>query len=219
MRFDLLTIFPHMLDSMVHESILARAQEAGHIEFHAHNIRDYATDKHKTVDDTPYGGGQGMVMKVEPIHAALQAIPRKENARVVLLSAKGRRLTQAVAQEYADTVDQMIFVCGRYEGVDERVRNYIDDEISIGDYVLTGGELGAAVVIDAVARLLPGVLGHELSAVEETHSTPGYIEHPQYTRPVEYDGHQVPDVLRSGDHGAIDAWRHEQSTSLAQKKD
>lgn len=212
MRFDIVTIFPEMLESVFADSILKRAIEDGKIEVHFWNPRDYATDKHKTVDDTPYGGGPGMVMKVEPIVAALEAIERLPRSRSLLMSARGERLVQSVARGLSVELDQLILVCGRYEGVDERVLEYLDGEISIGDFVLTGGELGAAVVVDAVARLLPGVLGDDASSLEESHSRPGYLEYPQYTRPEEFDGKKVPDILLSGNHGAIEEWRKEQSS-------
>lgn len=215
MRFDIVTIFPEMLSSVFGDSILKRAIDDDKIEVHFWNPRDYATDKHGTVDDTPYGGGPGMVMKVEPIVGALAAIERLPQSRALLLSARGQRLVQPVAREFADDLDQLILVCGRYEGVDERVLDYyVDGEISIGDFVLTGGELGAAVVVDAVARLLPGVLGDDASSLEESHSRPGYLEYPQYTRPEEFEGKKVPDVLLSGNHGAIEQWRKEQAREL-----
>lgn len=211
MKFEFVTIFPELYESFFGHSILQRAIEAGHIEVAFHNPRDFTTDKHRMVDDTPYGGGPGMVMKVEPIALALKSIKREKRCLTVLMSAKGQRFTQQKAQSLAAEYDQIIFVCGRYEGVDERVLNYIDEEISIGDYVLTGGEQSSMIVTDAVARLVPGVLGDLASTEEESHSKPGYIEYPHYTRPAEYDGHSVPDVLLSGDHGAIEQWRKEQS--------
>lgn len=211
MRFDIVTIFPEMLSSVFGESILKRAQEDGKIEIRFWNPRDYATDKHKVVDDTPYGGGPGMVMKVEPLAAVLGKIDRVGRSRALLMSPRGERLVQAGARSLATDLDQLILVCGRYEGVDERVLDYLDGEISIGDFVLTGGELGAAVIVDAVARLLPGVLGDDASSLEESHSTEGYLEYPQYTRPEEFDGKKVPEILLSGNHGAIEEWRKEQS--------
>lgn len=200
-----------MLSSVFGESILKRAQEDGKIEICFWNPRDYATDKHKVVDDTPYGGGPGMVMKVEPLAAVLSQIDRVGRSRALLMSPRGERLVQAGARSLATDLDQLILVCGRYEGVDERVLDYLDGEISIGDFVLTGGELGAAVIVDAVARLLPGVLGDDASSLEESHSTEGYLEYPQYTRPEEFDGKKVPEILLSGNHGAIEEWRKEQS--------
>jgi tRNA (guanine37-N1)-methyltransferase len=211
MRFDIVTIFPEMLSSVFGDSILKRAIDDGKIEVRFWNPRDYATDKHKTVDDTPYGGGPGMVMKVEPLAAVLGTIDRLERSRALLMSARGERLVQAGARGLSQELDQLILVCGRYEGVDERVLEYLDGEISIGDFVLTGGELGAAVIVDSVARLLPGVLGDDASSLEESHSTEGYLEYPQYTRPEEFDGKKVPEILLSGNHGAIEEWRKEQS--------
>lgn len=210
MRFDIVTIFPEMFDSVVGSSILKRAQKAKKIEVRFFNPRDKTTDKHHTVDDTPYGGGPGMVMKVEPLARTLRSIRKKKRRHVVLLSAKGKRFTQQTAQQWSLQYDQLVLVCGRYEGVDERITHYIDEEVSIGDYVLTGGELGAMVIVDAVSRLLPGVLGDDQSSVEESHSTPGYVEYPHYTRPEVYDGHHVPSVLLSGNHKAIAQWRKEQ---------
>lgn len=226
MRFTIVTIFPEIFDGVIATSILKRAIDDAKIQVDFVNPRDYATDKHKTVDDTPYGGGQGMLMKVEPIVAALRNVnatvatdpqrtltigERPPRQRTVLMGARGRRFTQQVAAELSEQYDHIVFVCGRYEGVDERVLEYIDEEISLGDFVLTGGELAAATMMDAVARLVPEVLGHDLSAVEESHSTEGYIEHPHYTRPEEFEGHRVPDILLSGNHGEIAKWRQEQS--------
>lgn len=211
MRFDIVTIFPEMLSSVFGDSILKRAQEDGKIEVRFWNPRDYATDTHRTVDDTPYGGGPGMVMKVEPLAAVVGDIERVGRSRALLMSARGERLVQAGARSLATSLDQLILVCGRYEGVDERVLDYLDGEISIGDFVLTGGELGAAVIVDAIARLLPGVLGDDASSLEESHSTEGYLEYPQYTRPEEFDGKKVPEILLSGNHAAIAEWRKEQS--------
>ncbi len=216
-RFDVITVIPEALQSYTDASILGRAQKGKHIEIRALNPRDKATDKHKMVDDTPYGGGPGMVMKVEPIARTIKSIRKKKRNRVILLSAKGKRFEQADARRLATDYDHLIFVCGRYEGVDERVLDYIDEEIRIGDYVLTGGELGAAVVIDAVARLLPGVLGDDASSHDESHSTPGYFEYPQYTKPQTFDGKDVPEVLLSGNHKKIAEWRKEQSDTLGKK--
>ncbi len=175
-----------MFSSYFNESILARAQKNKIIEIKTHNLRKWATDKHKTVDDAPYGGGAGMVMKVEPIYRALQAIKKQnkeaKRQKIILLSAKGKKWNQQMAKKYSK-MDSIILICGRYEGVDERVKKFIDEEISIGDYVLTGGEIPAMVVVDSVTRLLPGVLGNAESARQESHSEPGVLEHPQYTRP------------------------------------
>ena len=207
MRFDILTIFPQLLDSPLQEGIIRRAAAAGKIRVSIHDIRDFALDKHAMTDDRPFGGGEGMVMKPEPIAAALGAIEEKSpGGRVVFLSPQGRTYTQETAERLA-AHEHLILLCGRYEGVDERIReNYVDEEISIGDYILTGGELAAMVLIDSITRLLPGVLGCEDSAENDTFSR-GLLKNPQYTRPREFAGHAVPEVLLSGDHAAIAEWR------------
>ena len=208
MIFEILTLFPEMFDSYLATSILGRAIAQGHIQVRRHNIRDFATDKHRVTDDTPYGGGSGMVMKPEPLVRGLEAVQEKEEtrARVVLLSPQGRLFDQKVARELS-RLPRLIMVCGKYEGVDERVRVLaVDEEISIGDYILTGGELAAMVILEATARLLPGVLGDEASTQEESF-TEGLLEYPHYTRPREFMGCQVPDVLLSGNHQKIAAWR------------
>ncbi|OGY87170.1 MAG: tRNA (guanosine(37)-N1)-methyltransferase TrmD [Candidatus Kerfeldbacteria bacterium RIFOXYA2_FULL_38_24] len=210
-RFDVITIFPEMLNSVLNASILQRAQKSKKIGVRFHNPRDKSTDKHKTVDDTPYGGGPGMVMKIMPLARTIKAIRKRKKHRIILLSAKGARFNQKKAQELSQKYNHLIFVCGRYEGVDERIKYYIDEEISIGDFVLTGGELGSAVIIDAVSRLVPGVLGHTESNQDESHSTPGYLEYPHYTRPEVFDGHTVPKILLSGNHPEIAEWRKKQS--------
>lgn len=217
MRFDIITIFPRIFDSYLNEGILKRAQAGGAISIKAHDLRDWTEDKHRSVDDTPYGGGAGMVMKIEPIYKALHDLKlraKTDQSKIVLLSAKGKTWNQQLAKKYAK-LDQVTFICGRYEGVDERVTKLIDEEVSIGDYVLTGGELGALVMIDSIARLLPGVLGNAESAVQESHSTPGMLEYPQYTRPevFELDGkkQRVPKVLLSGNHAEIEKWRQSKS--------
>lgn len=214
MRIDILTIFPEMFTGPFAESILRRAQDKLLVEIKVHDLRDWATDKHKSVDDRPYGGGAGMVMKVDVIDWALEDLKLKvksEKCKVILMSAKGKSYTQQIAQEYKE-LDQLIIIAGHYEGVDERVaENLVDEEIRIGDFVLTGGELPAMVIVDSVVRLLPGVLGNEDSAVYESHSEPGYLEHPQYTRPEEYKGWRVPEVLLGGNHAVIENWRKEKS--------
>ena len=216
LKMDIVTIFPRMLDGVLGESILKRAAEGGHIVVRTVDVRDFTHDTHRTADDRPYGGGPGMVMKPEPIFEAVESVA-KPGSRVVLMSPQGRRFDQAYARELA-TTDHVIFVCGHYEGVDERVREeLITDEISIGDYVLTNGVLAAAVVIDAVTRLLPGVLGHGESVDEESFSN-GLLEYPQYTRPMEYRGMRVPDILLSGDHGAVRTWRQEQALERTKKQ-
>jgi len=218
MKFDVITIFPEILDSYFSEGIVGRALKNKKIKIKAHNLRDWTTDNHKTVDDSPYGGGAGMVMKVEPIYKALKQVAKKKNKKqkVVLLSAKGKTWNQKKAREYSK-LDSIIFVCGRYEGVDERILNFIDEEVSIGDYVLTGGELGVAVMIDSITRLLPGVLGNEESAIAESHSEEGVLEYPQYTRPeilkIGAKKYKVPEVLLKGNHKEINKWREENKKS------
>jgi len=211
-EIDVLTLFPAMFAAL-DESIVKRARERGLLTLRVWDIREFAYDRHRTVDDTPYGGGAGMVMKPEPIHRALQhvkAVSARPARRVILMSPQGRRFDQALARELA-AQERLIFICGRYEGVDERVRlHLVSDEISIGDYVLTGGELPAMVVIDAVARLIPGVLGSAESPREESFSD-GLLEYPHYTRPREYLGTAVPEVLLSGDHEAVRRWRRKES--------
>ncbi|MBN1966983.1 MAG: tRNA (guanosine(37)-N1)-methyltransferase TrmD [Anaerolineae bacterium] len=212
MHIDIFTLFPAMFDGPLTESILKRAQENGLLTLARHDIRAYTTDKHHTTDDTPYGGGGGMIMKVEPITAAIEATLGADLGRmpVILLSPQGRVLTQAVAQELA-AHDRIALLCGHYEGVDERVRQLlITDEISIGDYVLTGGELPAMVLIDVMARLLPGVLGDEHAAANDSHAT-GLLEGPHYTRPESFRGLDVPGVLAGGDHARVARWRREQA--------
>lgn len=206
MRFDILTLFPAMFVGPLSESILKRAQQAAQIAIGIHNIRDWAVDRHRTTDDTPYGGGAGMVMQATPLAAAIRSVQALDVAApVVLLSPDGRRFDQAHARRLA-ALPRLILVCGHYEGVDERLRtSLIDDDISIGDYVLTGGELAAMVVVDAVARLVPGVID-AASIAEESHDD-HLLEYPHYTRPAVWEDQAVPDVLRSGHHGMVDAWR------------
>lgn len=231
--FDIITIFPSIFDSYFGESIIKRAKENNLIEISVHNLREYTTDKHKTVDDTPYGGGAGMVLKVEPIYNCIEAIKNKiqeeietqipselekhktENlkskTRVILFSAKGKKFAQKDAQRLSG-YDNLILICGRYEGVDERVaENIIDEEISIGDYVMTGGEIPAMAIVDSITRLLPGVLGNDESAQFESHSEVGYLEHPQYTKPEKFNKWKVPEILLSGNHREIEKWRKENS--------
>jgi len=211
-RFDVLTLFPEMFAGPLQSSILGRAIEAGLIQVHIHNIRDYAEDKHQVVDDYTYGGGPGMLMKPQPLFKAVEGVTALDSpeGRVILLTPQGRLLNHEVAAELARE-PRLILVCGHYEGVDERVREHlVDDEISIGDYVLSGGELPALVVIEAVARRLPGVLGSETSLAEESHAQ-GLLEYPQYTRPAEFRSWTVPEVLLSGHHAQIAEWRRRQS--------
>lgn len=206
-RFDILSIFPEMLHSPLQFSLLKKAQEKGLIEIGLHDIRRWACDKHKMTDDAPYGGGCGMVMKVEPVERALSALRRPDRQTlVVLMSPQGEVFNQQMAAELARQ-EHLILICGRYEGVDERIREHLADrEISIGDYILTGGEISALVVIDAVSRLVPGVLGNDASVKTESFSQ-GILEYPQYTRPAEYHGWCVPDVLISGNHARIERWQ------------
>lgn len=241
MRFDIISLFPESFTSYFGVSILKRAVEDGLIEMHTHHLRDFTHDKHKTVDDTPYGGGAGMLLKVEPLAEAIEAvqkmqdagcpptgeagmiqdeksithhsslIPYQKSTRIILFSAKGKTFTQADARRLSE-YDRLVLVCGRYEGVDERVaENFVDEELSVGEYVLTGGELPAMIVVDAVARLLQGVLGNSESAETESHSVSGVVEYPQYTKPEEFRGWCVPQVLLSGHHAEIAKWREEQS--------
>lgn len=211
MRFDILTLFPRMFVSPLEESILARAIEKGLIHIRTINLRDFALDKHQVVDDTPYGGGQGMVMKVEPIARAIEWIKSQDPlAWTIYLTPQGKPLNQEILRQLS-LRSHLILLCGRYEGVDERVRDlYVDEEISIGDYVLTGGELAALVVVDAVSRLLPGVLGSDRSAKEDSFFD-SLLEYPQYTRPSEFRGILVPEVLLSGNHEAISRWRRKEA--------
>lgn len=206
MRFDVLTLFPGMFASPFAESILGKAVDKALIEIRAHNLRDWATGRHLTTDDTPYGGGDGMVMKVDPVARALQALRRQApGSKVLLMTPQGQRFNQRAAEELAG-LPGLILVCGRYEGIDERIRGLVDSEYSLGDFVLTGGELPAMTIIDAVARLRPGVLGSSGSAAHDSFSD-GLLEYPQYTRPADFDGEKVPAVLLSGNHAAIARWR------------
>ena len=218
MRIDVFTIFPGLVDGFASESLLGRARQQGTLDVRVHDLRDRTTDTHRTVDDSPFGGGAGMVMVPEPIFAAVENVdpPRP----LLFLSPAGRRLDQAYARELA-ALDGFSLLCGRYEGVDERVREHlVDDEVSIGDYVLGGGEVAAMVVLEAVGRLVPGVMGNDTSADEESFSD-GLLEYPHYTRPAEFRGWGVPEVLRSGDHAKVARWRRAQSLvrTVAQRPD
>ena len=209
MRVDIITLFPELCRAPLSESIMKRAQECGALELHIHNLREWTTDKHRVVDDAPFGGGQGMVMKPEPIFAAVESL-KSESARVILMAPQGKRLEQNMAREFS-TQKHLIIICGHYEGIDQRVvEHLVDQEISIGDYVLTNGAIAAAVLVDAVVRLLPGVLGDEHSAQDDSFAT-GMLEGPQYTRPAEFRGWKIPDVLLSGNHAEIAAWRKAES--------
>lgn len=204
MRVDILTLFPAMFESVLGESIIKRARAKGKLAVRVHDLRDWTSDTHKTADDKPFGGGPGMVMKVEPIYRALKDIGR-QGARTILLTPQGKTLAQGLTRELASE-ERLILVCGHYEGVDERVRSLVDDEISIGDYILTCGEIPAMVIIDAVTRLIPGVLGHSDSASDESFED-DLLEYPQYTRPAEFMGMRVPEILLGGDHRKIREWR------------
>ena len=212
MRVDVLTLFPGYFDGPLQTSLLGKAQEAGRLEVRPHDLREWATDRHRTVDDVPYGGGAGMVLKPEPFFAAVEELYGgvDRRPRTILLTPRGAPLTQSTVVELA-AEPALLLLCGRYEGIDERVHVALaHDEISVGDYVLAGGEAAAAVLIEAVTRLLPGVMGNEASGADESFSQ-GLLEYPQYTRPATFRDMAVPDVLLSGDHGAVDRWRHEQS--------
>lgn len=215
MIFQVLTIFPEFFRGLLDCGVLARARQSGRIHIHIHNLRDWTHDRHRTVDDRPFGGGEGMVLKPEPIFAAVEAIwpQRRPEQRVILLSAQGRLFNQKMARELT-RYRELLLICGRYEGVDERVAQHLaDEEVSVGDYVLSGGEPAAAILIDAVTRLLPGVLGNEASAREESFSAegpePAILDCPQYTRPAEFRGWKVPEVLLSGHHAEIRRWRRQ----------
>jgi len=211
-KIQIVTLFPEMFDGVLNTSMLWKAQNVKAAEFLLINLRDYGIGPRKQVDDTPYGGGDGMLLKPEPLFAAVEAAKANDpTAKVLLMTPRGRRWKQALAQEYADDPTGLIFICGRYEGYDERILALVDQEVSVGDYVLTGGELPAMTIIDSVVRLLPGVLGGETSAEIESFSDGETLEFPQYTRPEEFRGMKVPDVLLSGHHGEIAKWRQEQS--------
>jgi tRNA (guanine37-N1)-methyltransferase len=211
MRFDVFTLLPEVIEPYLQSSILKRAQQAGLVSIAVHNIRDWATDRHHVCDEPPYGGGGGMVMKPGPVFAAVEAVlGTSATCPLILLTPQGRTFNQQVAQDLSDH-DHLALLCGRYEGIDERIRTHlVSDEISIGDYVLTGGELPALVLIDAISRLLPGVLGDPQGASNDSHAS-GLLEYPHYTRPPEFRGWQVPEVLLSGDHARIARWRREQA--------
>ena len=213
MRFEVFTIFPEVFDPYLRSSILQKASERNLVEFQVHNIRDWATDKHHTTDDEPFGGGGGMVMKAGPVFAAVEdVLGTPLTCPLILLTPQGRVFTQKIAWELSQQ-PRLALLAGRYEGIDERVRQYlVNDEISIGDYVLTGGELPALVLIDAITRLIPGVLGDDEAPMKDSHAS-GLLEYPHYTRPSEFRGWNVPEVLRSGNHALIDRWRREHSLS------
>ena len=218
MLINIISIFPGVFESVFSESIIKRAQEKGHVEIKIYNLRDFSDDKHRRVDDYPYGGGAGMVMKPDPFFKAVQEIQKKcpEKGKVILMSPQGELFTQKKAEELSREKN-LIILCGHYEGVDERVKEYLaDEEISIGDYILTGGELPAMVMVDAIVRLIPGVLN--VSSLGEESFAGGLLEYPQYTRPREYEGMRVPEILLSGDHEKIKQWRYEQALKRTLKR-
>ena len=224
MQFEVFTLLPEVFPPYLESSILQRARQRGLIHVKIHNIRDYTHDRHHTTDDTPYGGGGGMVMKPEPVFEAVESVlglnsdpAQPPPIPVVLLTPQGRVFTQRVAEEFS-RYERIALLCGRYEGVDERIREHlVTDEVSIGDYVLTGGELPALLIIDAVSRLIPGVLGDPTGAEDDSHSM-GLLEYPHYTKPAEFRGWRVPEILLSGDHGKIEKWRREQALTRTLKK-
>ncbi len=208
MKVDIVTAFPDMFSSLLSESILKKAQENGFLEATVHDLRDYTTDKHRQIDDTPYGGGPGMLIKVEPLYRAIEEL-KSSGSHIILLTPQGKILKQEFTQELSKK-EHLIMICGHYEGVDERIRSFVDEEISLGDYILTGGELPAMVLLDAVTRKLDGVLGSSESLAEESFEK-GLLEYPQYTKPAEFEGLKVPEVLLSGHHQKIEDWRKEES--------
>ena len=218
MRIDVVTIFPPLLAGAFEHSIIKRARDRGIVDVQIHDLREHTDDRHRTVDDYPYGGGAGMVMKPEPWFRAVESLrDQGDPGRTILLTPQGKRLNQRLIQRLASE-DRLIILCGRYEGVDERVREHLaDEEVSIGDYVLSGGEPAAVVLVDAVVRLQPGALGSAESTVEESFAD-GLLEYPQYTRPPEFRGWRVPDILLSGDHGAVDRWRREQQIERTRQR-
>ena len=212
MKIDILSLFPEMFEGVLHSSIMKKAQENEAVTFDVTNFRDFSENKHRKVDDYPYGGGAGMLLKPEPLFAAVESVTAgtTTSSRVILLCPQGERFTQAKAEELSKE-EHLVFICGHYEGYDERIReNLVTDELSIGDFVLTGGELAAMSIVDSVVRLLPNVLGNTDSPVLDSFST-GLLEHPQYTRPANFNGMEVPEILLSGNHAKIDQWREEQS--------
>lgn len=212
MRIDVLTLFPRMFEGPMGESIIGKAVEKNLLEINVSNFREFSDNKHQAVDDYPYGGGAGMLLKVQPIYDNLKAIDQETSAapkRVILLDPAGKPFDQKMAEEFSSE-EHLVFICGHYEGYDERIRSLVTDEVSLGDYVLTGGELGAMVMIDATVRLLPDVLGNNTSAQTDSHST-GLLEHPQYTRPAEFNGMKVPEVLTNGNHKLIAQWQLKES--------
>jgi tRNA (guanine37-N1)-methyltransferase len=217
MRLDVVSLAPEAFTPLLSLGVIGRAFAAGIAALHTHSPRDFATDRYRKVDDEPYGGGAGMVLKPEPVFAAVEAIPVLPRRRVLLMSPQGQPLQQTHLRRWATEHDQLVLICGHYEGFDERIRTLADEEISLGDFVLTGGELPAAVIINGVVRLLPGTVGSQLCLEEESHSA-GLLEHPHYTRPATFRGMEVPAVLRSGDHGAIARWRLDQQQQRTRER-
>lgn len=207
--FEIITLFPDFFLSPLRESILGKAQEKGLLRVHVHDLRSYTKDRHRTADDYPYGGGFGMVLKPEPVVEALEAIADSPQAQRILLTPQGELFSQSIARELSHYL-QIVLVCGRYEGFDERIRNFVNRELSIGDYVLNGGEAAALVIVETISRLIPGVVGKEQSTTGDTFSD-GLLKYPQYTRPENFRGHLVPEVLRSGDHQKVESWRRHES--------
>ena len=217
MRLDVVSLAPEAFAPLQGLGVIGRAFAAGRATLHVHNPREFATDRYRKVDDEPYGGGAGMVLKPEPVYAAVESIPVLPRRRVLLMSPQGKPLEQADLRRWATDYDQLVFLCGHYEGFDERIRALADEEVSIGDFVLTGGELPAMTIINGVVRLLPGTVGTEACLEEESHSAL-LLEHPHYTRPADFRGMTVPDVLRSGDHGAIARWRSQQQQERTEQR-
>ena len=210
MQFDILTIFPNIFSSYFSESIIKRALEKELIDIRIHDIRDFGFGKWKQVDDTPYGGGPGMLMMIEPVYKTLKSIKRKKNSKVVLFSPSGEKFDQKMAKDFS-SLDQIIMICGHYEGIDSRIREFIDMEVSVGDFVLTNGNIPAMILVDAITRIIPGVLGNEESFQEDSFYSDFQKEYPQYTKPRKFKGLDVPSVLLSGDHGKIEEWKKKMS--------
>ncbi len=218
MIFHIITIFPEVIECYAKFGVIGRALQKGIASLKVHNLRDFTSDKHKKVDDYPYGGGSGMVMQVEPFYNAVKHIKETENeSRIILLSPQGRIFNEKLAVEFFEKKEPLVLICGRYEGIDERVKAFVDEEISIGDYVLSGGELASLVIIDTIVRLMPGALGDELSAKEDSFMK-GCLDYPHYTRPDEFDGMKVPSILLSGDHKRVALWRKKEALRATLQK-
>ncbi len=220
MKFDIITIFPEIFSSYFNESIIKKAQEKKIIKINIHNLRNFTNDKRHTVDDSVYGGGAGMLMKIEPLYKAIKKITKKKKTpgqKIILLSAKGKKWNQDLAKKYSK-LKNITLICGRYEGVDDRIKNFIDEEISIGDYILTGGEIGAMIIVDSITRLIPKVLGNDESLIDESHNNKDVLEYPQYTKPAEFKiglkKYNVPKILLSGNHKIIKEWKEKNKKRL-----